>query len=171
MNYRILILAAAVAALAVSPALAQNRYMSWTGAELLQRWGVLNGECRGDNIAKSCDERNLVDSALFAHGYCFVGNFGYTERWEKGPKSRWTRRGENAICSDTDVRTILDTPLPADPGDQPVQASNDPMIDHPENSFNSPDEVMEYVGQVQSGITGHVQPTRAIRGHGYVAQE
>jgi hypothetical protein len=46
---------------------------------------------------QACDERNLVDAALFAHGYCYVG-MGATSRWEKGPASRWTRRGEEAIC-------------------------------------------------------------------------
>jgi hypothetical protein len=87
-----LILAAAFAtiatpALAVDPAkvpvlAAQMRadkqtanYRTWTAPELLQRWIVLNEGCRdgsGDDPAtmRACDERNLVDVALFAHGYC-----------------------------------------------------------------------------------------------------
>jgi hypothetical protein len=86
---------------AVSPALGLN-YRAWTAPELLQRWMVLNENCRGGSgdeqaTTQACDERNLVDAALFAHGYCFVG-MGATSRWEKGPASRWTRRGEDAIC-------------------------------------------------------------------------
>jgi hypothetical protein len=83
-------------------AFAAENYRTWTGPELLQRWSYLNGECRGgsgDDVTtmRSCDERNLVDAALFAHGYCFVG-MGSASRWEKGPGSRWTRRGEEAVC-------------------------------------------------------------------------
>jgi hypothetical protein len=86
---------------AASPAFGVN-YRAWTAPELLQRWMVLNEDCRGgagDDPAtmRACDERNLVDAALFAHGYCYVG-MGATSRWEKGPASRWTRRGEEAIC-------------------------------------------------------------------------
>jgi hypothetical protein len=91
---------AAIAALtAVSPALGVD-YRAWTAPELLQHWMVLNEGCRGgagDEQAAACDERNLVAAALFAHGYCYVG-MGATSRWEKGPASRWTRRGEVAIC-------------------------------------------------------------------------
>jgi hypothetical protein len=88
--------------LATTPALAAEDYRTWTGAGLLQLWSTLNVECRGgagDAAAttQACDKRNLVDTALFAHGYCFVG-MGSTSRWEKGPGSRWTRRGEEAIC-------------------------------------------------------------------------
>ena len=86
-----------IALLAVSPAFGLN-YRAWTAPELLQRWAVLNEKCRDDPATtQACDERNLVDAALFAHGYCFVG-MGATSRWEKGPASRWTRRGEEAIC-------------------------------------------------------------------------
>lgn len=85
---------------AASPALAVN-YGVWTAPELLQRWMVLNEDCRGagDEPAtlRACDERNLVDVALYAHGYCYVG-MGATSRWEKGPAPHWTRRGEQAIC-------------------------------------------------------------------------
>jgi hypothetical protein len=98
---KMLLLAAALAA-TTTPAVAAENYRTWTGPELLQRWSYLNEECRGgagDDAAtmRFCDERNLVDTALFAHGYCFVG-MGSTSRWEKGPRSRWTRRGEEAIC-------------------------------------------------------------------------
>jgi hypothetical protein len=70
---------------AVSPALGMN-YRAWTAPELLQRWMVLNEDCRGgagDEQAtmQACDERNLVDAALFAHGYCYVG-MGATSRWD-----------------------------------------------------------------------------------------
>ncbi|HEY1863547.1 MAG TPA: hypothetical protein VGG77_07635 [Roseiarcus sp.] len=86
---------------AANPALGVN-YRAWTATELLQRWMVLNEDCRGgaaDEPAtmRACDERNLVDAALFADGYCYVG-MGATSRWEKGPAPRWTRRGEQAIC-------------------------------------------------------------------------
>jgi hypothetical protein len=86
---------------AASPALAVN-YGTWTAPELLQRWMVLNEDCRGGAgvepaTLRACAERNLVDAALFAHGYCYVG-MGATSRWEKGPAPRWTRRGEQAIC-------------------------------------------------------------------------
>ena len=85
----------------LSPALAAN-YHAWTGTELLQRWMVLNEDCRGGSgneqaTTRACDERNVVDAALFAHGYCYVG-MGATSRWEKGPASRWSRRGEQASC-------------------------------------------------------------------------
>ena len=78
-------------------------YRAWTGPELLQRWMFLNEQCRGgagDDPAttRACDERNLVDAALFAHGYCYVGNYGAEQGWERGPASRWTRRGEHAVC-------------------------------------------------------------------------
>ena len=87
--------------MAAFPALGAN-YRAWTAPELLQRWMVLNEDCRGgagDEQAtmRACDERNLVDAALFAHGYCYVG-MGATSRWEKGPAARWTHRGEQAIC-------------------------------------------------------------------------
>jgi hypothetical protein len=77
-------------------------YRAWTAPELLQHWMVLNEECRGGSgdepaTMRACDDRNLVDAALFAHGYCYVG-MGATSRWEKGPASRWTHRGEQAIC-------------------------------------------------------------------------
>ena len=63
---------------------------------------VLNEHCRGgtgdeQGTKRACDERNLVDAALFGHGYCYVG-MGAMSRWEKGPAARWTRRGEQAIC-------------------------------------------------------------------------
>jgi hypothetical protein len=98
---KMLLLAIALAAM-IMPALAAADYRTWTGAGLLQLWATLNVECRGgagDDAAttRACDERNLVDAALFAHGYCFVA-VGPTSRWEKGPRSRWTRRGEEAIC-------------------------------------------------------------------------
>jgi hypothetical protein len=97
-----LLLAAALAA-TITPALAAENYRTWIGTELLQRWTALNIDCRGgagDESAtlRACDERNSVDAALFAHGYCFVGNSGAEERWEKGPAARWTRRGERALC-------------------------------------------------------------------------
>jgi hypothetical protein len=84
---------------AASPAFGVN-YRAWTAPELLQRWMVLNEDCRGgagDDPAtmRACDERNLVDAALFAHGFCYIGA---TSRWEKGPGSRWTQHGEQAIC-------------------------------------------------------------------------
>jgi hypothetical protein len=98
---KMLLLAIALAA-TIMPALAAADYRAWTSAGLLQLWATLNVECRGgsgDDAAtmRACDERNLVDAALFVHGYCFVG-VGPTSRWEKGPRSRWTRRGEEAIC-------------------------------------------------------------------------
>jgi hypothetical protein len=94
-----------VLAATTTPALAVENYRTWTGPELLQLWATLNVECRGGSgdeatTTRACDERNLVDTALFAHGYCFVG-MGSTSRWEKGPGSRWTRRGENAVCHAT----------------------------------------------------------------------
>ena len=99
---KMLLLAIALAA-TIMPALAAADYRTWTSAGLLQLWATLNVECRGgsgDDAAtmRACDERNLVDAALFAHGYCYVGNSGATIRWEKGPAPRWTRRGEEAIC-------------------------------------------------------------------------
>src|ERR1700722_20103962 len=65
---------------------------------------VLNENCRGGSgdeqaTTQACDERNLVDAALFAHGYCYVG-MGATSRWEKGPAPRWTRRGEQSLFGD-----------------------------------------------------------------------
>ena len=86
---------------AASPALGVD-YRAWTAPELLQRWMVLNEDCRGgagDEQAtmRACDDRSLIDAALFAHGYCYVG-MGATSRWEKGPASRWSRHGEKAIC-------------------------------------------------------------------------
>jgi hypothetical protein len=98
---RVLILA--ITLVMASPVYSAQSYMAWTGTELLQRWMVLNEGCRGgagDDPAtdRACEERNQVDTALFAHGYCYVGNYGATSRWERGPASRWARRGENAVC-------------------------------------------------------------------------
>jgi hypothetical protein len=90
------------ALLATTPALAASNYQSWTGPSLLQRWVVLNEECRGGSgdapaTSRACNERNAVDAALYSHGYCFVG-MGATSRWEMGPKAKWTSRGEEATC-------------------------------------------------------------------------
>jgi len=96
-----LIAACAIALMiAPSPSMAKSP----KDPELLQQWVILNEGCRGgygDNPAtmRACDERNLVDAALFARGYCFVGNYGVEQRWEKGPASRWTRHGERAVCN------------------------------------------------------------------------
>jgi hypothetical protein len=82
---------------------AGENYRAWTGPNLLMRWAVLNNQCRGGSgddpaTKRACDERNLVDAALYAHGYCYVGNSGFQQRWEMGPPSRWTSRGEQAVC-------------------------------------------------------------------------
>jgi hypothetical protein len=47
---------------------------------------------------EACQKRDISTGELFARGYCIVGNFGYQQRWEKGPAARWTRRGEKAAC-------------------------------------------------------------------------
>ena len=91
-----------IALLAVSPAFGLN-YRAWTAPELLQRWMVLNENCRGGSgddpaTTQACDERNLVDGALFADGYCFVGMGATSLLGGRGLTSRWTRRGEEAIC-------------------------------------------------------------------------
>ena len=93
--------AIALSAVATTTALGAN-YRAWTASELLQRWTALNGDCRGgagdeQATTRTCEERNLVDAALFAHGYCYVG-MGATSRWEKGPAARRTHRGEQAVC-------------------------------------------------------------------------
>lgn len=90
-----------LSALMATPALSMD-YRAKNSSELLQRWMVLNGDCRGgagDEAAttQACEERNLVDSSLFSRGYCYVG-VGSTSRWEKGPASMWTRHGERAVC-------------------------------------------------------------------------
>jgi hypothetical protein len=76
-------------------------YQRMTGEELLQMHHVLDEWCRGAPGGSAlsdaaCDERNRLDSALHAKGYCFVGA-GATSRWEKGPASRWHRRGERFV--------------------------------------------------------------------------
>ena len=85
-----------------SPALGVN-YRTQTVPQLLQRWEVVNDDCRGGRsynpaTARACDELRRVDAALLARGYCYVGK-DETARWEKGPASRWTRRREQATCS------------------------------------------------------------------------
>jgi hypothetical protein len=47
---------------------------------------------------EACQKRDISTGELFARGYCIVGNFGYQQRWERGPAARWTRRGEKAAC-------------------------------------------------------------------------
>ena len=95
------ILIALVVLTAASPALGA-KYRPWTPPVLLQRWKVLNERCQGGSggeqaTKQACDERKTVDAALFARGYCYVGT-GATLRWKKGPASRWTGRGEQAVC-------------------------------------------------------------------------
>jgi hypothetical protein len=95
------ILIALVVLTAASPALGA-KYRPWTPPVLLQRWKVLNERCRGGSgrepaTKQACDERKMVDAALFARGYCYVG-MGATSRWVKGPASRWTSRGAQAVC-------------------------------------------------------------------------
>ncbi len=92
------ILIALVVLTAASPALGA-KYRPWTPPVLIQRWKVLNERCQGGSggehaTKQACDERNLVDTALFARGYCYVGT-GATLRWKKGPTST---RGEQAVC-------------------------------------------------------------------------
>jgi hypothetical protein len=87
------------------PTYSAARYRALTGEELLQHWSHLNEFCRGggdDTLPtdQACSQRDLMSSALHAKGYCFVGNFGYQQRWEKGPEARWTRRHETAWCHD-----------------------------------------------------------------------
>ena len=82
---------------------AGENYRAWTGPNLLMRWAVLINQCRGGSgddpaTKRACDEPNLVDSAIYAHGYCYVGNSGFQQRWEMGPPSRWSSRGEQAVC-------------------------------------------------------------------------
>jgi hypothetical protein len=53
---------------AVSPALGRN-YRDWTAPELLQRWMVLNEDCRGgagDEQAtmQACDERMSISAEI-----------------------------------------------------------------------------------------------------------
>jgi hypothetical protein len=75
-----------------------------TATALLQMEMSQDGLCRGSNEPESnatklaCDKRAILVGELFAKGYCIVGNSGYQQRWEKGPASRWTRRGEAADC-------------------------------------------------------------------------
>jgi hypothetical protein len=81
-----LLLAAALAA-TITPAFAAENYRTWTGPELLS---YLNGECRGgsgDDAAtmRACDERNLVDAALFADGYCFSLGWGPRRAGKRPP--------------------------------------------------------------------------------------
>ena len=48
-----------------------------TGETLLQTHGKLDELCRGgagDATDQACEERNQLDAALFAKGYCYVGN-------------------------------------------------------------------------------------------------
>jgi hypothetical protein len=85
-----------------SPALGVE-YRTQTIPDLLQRWVVINHDCRSGRgynpvTTRACDELRLIDAALLARGYCYVG-MGATSRWEKGPASRWTRRREQATCS------------------------------------------------------------------------
>ena len=58
---------------AANPALGAHH--RWTSPRLLHRWTVLDENCGGgagyDQTA--CDERTLVEDALFARGYCCVG--------------------------------------------------------------------------------------------------
>ena len=94
---KIVLIAACLASLAV-PAHAESN------STLLQRQRALDGQCRGSidptGVAtqEACDQRQVLTGELYARGYCWVGNFGYQQRWEKGPASRWTRRGELAVC-------------------------------------------------------------------------
>jgi hypothetical protein len=85
------------------PALAGEpdwNYRTWGLPDLFIEWGYQDNICRGPygtETDEACDKRSRVDDALFAKGWCFVGK-GSTSRWEKGPASRWTRRGELAFC-------------------------------------------------------------------------
>ena len=77
-------------------------YQHMTGEDLLQMHHVLDEWCRGEPGGSAlsdaaCDERNRLDAALNAKGYCYVG-MGSTGRWEKGPAAKWRRRGEQVHC-------------------------------------------------------------------------
>jgi hypothetical protein len=77
-------------------------YRRITAEDLLQMRSVLDGWCRGQSGGSAlsdgaCDERNRLDSALYAKGYCYVG-MGSTGRFEKGPAAKWRRRGEEVMC-------------------------------------------------------------------------
>jgi hypothetical protein len=70
-------------------------YRSMTGEELLQIHHVLDEWCRGAPGGSAlsdgaCDERNRLDGALYAKGYCHVG-MGSSGRFEKGPSSKWRK--------------------------------------------------------------------------------
>jgi hypothetical protein len=93
---KVVLVAACLAALAV-PAHAES------DSALVQHNNMLDGQCRGGNYGdaatmEACQKRDISTGELFARGYCIVGNFGYQQRWERGPAARWTRRGEKAAC-------------------------------------------------------------------------
>ena len=65
-----------------SPAVADD-YRHWTAQRLLQAWSVATTDCQSGasndpETDKACSERDEINKALFAKGYCLVG----------GPNSR-----------------------------------------------------------------------------------
>lgn len=97
-------LAAVMVATSIAPALAQP-YRNLTDEQLIQREDRLDDICRGGRVNAptthaACNERERASDALYARGYCVVGNSGAEQRWAIGPASRWTQRGENAVCGD-----------------------------------------------------------------------
>jgi hypothetical protein len=82
---------------AAAPALAAHH--RWTSPRLLHRWTVLNERCAGGagNDQAACNERALVEDALFARGYCYVGE-GAKTRWRRGLALRLAERKEQAVC-------------------------------------------------------------------------
>ena len=77
-------------------------YRRMTGEDLLQIRPGLDDWCRGQPGGSAlsdgaCDERNRLDDALYAKGYCYVG-MGSTGRFEKGPAIKWRKRGEEVTC-------------------------------------------------------------------------
>jgi hypothetical protein len=92
---RMSIIGALVALTAASPAVGAHH--RWTSPRLLQRWYVLNERCAAGNDQSACHERHLVEDALFARGYCYVGA-GARSRWERGLALRLAERKEHAVC-------------------------------------------------------------------------
>jgi len=86
----------AIAALtAASPALAAHH--RWTSPRLLHRWTVLDERCRGGaGDDQACRERTLVEDALFARGYCYVG--AASRPWKRGLALRLAGRKQQAVC-------------------------------------------------------------------------
>ena len=93
----IVAIGAIVTLTAATPALAAHH--RWTSPRLLHRWTVLNERCAGGagHDQTACDERALVEDALFARGYCYVGE-GATARWRRGLALRLAERKAQAVC-------------------------------------------------------------------------